>query len=177
MNKINLHNKNFNLFIESNEIQKAIKTIAIRINSDYSDKSPLFIGVLNGSFMFFADLIRQFTGYCDVSFIKLESYEGTSSTGIVKELIGLSEDLSDRDIIIIEDIVDTGNTIETLYDLILKKNPKSLNTATLLFKPNAYTKEIEILYKAIEVGNEFLVGYGLDYDGLGRNLNDIYIVE
>ena len=177
MKKVYLHNKNFNLFIESNNIQEAIKKVAVKINSDYEDKRPLFIAVLNGSFLFFADLIKQFNGDCDITFIKVASYEGTTSSGIVKELIGLNEDISGRDVIIIEDIVDTGNTIETIYDIILKSNPKSLNTATLLFKPNAYTKKIEILYKAIEVGNEFLVGYGLDYNGLGRNLKDIYIVE
>ncbi len=173
---IQLHDKQFKPFIDSSRIQEAIRGLANQINQDYKDAQPLFVGILNGSFLFTADLVREFNGNCDVSFMKMASYEGTSSTGVVNELIGLSENLEGRDVVILEDIVDTGNTLEKLFHELEKKNPKSLAIATLLFKPNAYQKDILVKYAAMEVGNEFLVGYGLDYDGLGRNLKDIYII-
>ena len=147
------------------------------INNDYNHACPIFVCVLNGSFLFAADLLRRFEHECKVSFIKISSYEGTSSTGTLKELIGLNEQIKGRDVIVVEDIVDTGNTLEGVYKELLKHNPKSVQTATLLFKPNAYQKTIEVKYSALQVGNEFLVGYGLDYNGLGRNLEDIYIIN
>ena len=173
---IKLHDKEFKPFIGSEKIQEVISALANQINQDYKDKQPVFIGVLNGSFLFVADLVREFEGNCDVSFMKMASYEGTNTTGVVNELIGLNQDIEGRDVIILEDIVDTGNTLEKLFQELEKKNPKSLEIATLLFKPNAYQKDIPVKYAAMEVGNEFLVGYGLDYDGLGRNLKDIYII-
>lgn len=173
---IKLHDKQFKPFIDSSRIQEAILALANKINQDYKDKQPLFIGVLNGSFLFVADLVREFNGNCDVSFMKMASYEGTSTTGVVNELIGLNEDISGRHVIILEDIVDTGNTLENLFQELEKQNPESLEIATLLFKPKAYQKDIPVKYVAMEVGNEFLVGYGLDYDGLGRNLKDIFII-
>jgi hypoxanthine phosphoribosyltransferase len=177
MNIIQLHDKFFKTFISSAQIADVTQQVAQQIQRDYKDKNPLFIGVLNGSFLFVADLVRQFEGDCEVSFIKLASYEGTTSTGKVNELIGLTENISGRHIIIVEDIVDTGKTLEKIYTLLKAKHPASIAIATLLFKPNAYQKDYPIDYAALQVGNEFLVGYGLDYDGLGRNLKDIFIVQ
>jgi hypoxanthine phosphoribosyltransferase len=177
MNIIQLHDKFFKTFISSAQIADVTQQVAQQIQRDYKDKNPLFIGVLNGSFLFVADLVRQFEGDCEVSFIKLASYEGTTSTGKVNELIGLTENISGRHIIIVEDIVDTGKTLEKIYTLLKAKHPASIAIATLLFKPNAYQKEYPIDYAALQVGNEFLVGYGLDYNGLGRNLKDIFIVQ
>lgn len=176
MSSIQLHDKHFKPFISAEKIAEVIGQVALKIQNDYHDKNPLFVGVLNGSFLFAADLVRHFEGNCEVSFIKLASYEGTSSTGKIQELIGFNENLEGRDIIVIEDIVDTGTTLERIYQDLEKKNPKSIAIATLLFKPNAYKMSFPINYVALEVGNEFLVGYGLDYDGLGRNLKDIYVV-
>ena len=163
--------------MSADKIQHAIQSLGAQLNKDYAGKDPLFIGVLNGSFLFVADLVRTFEENCEVSFIKMASYEGTGSTGTVTELIGLKENIKDRDVIILEDIVDTGNTLEKIHTVLMTHAPKSLEIATLLFKPNAYTKNIPVKYAALEVGNEFLVGYGLDYDGLGRNLKDIYIIN
>ena len=176
MSNVQLHDKKFKPFIAKEEIHKAVLRMAGEIQADYEGKNPIFIGVLNGSFLIVADLVREFTGDCEVSFVKMASYEGTSTTGVVNELIGLNHSIADRHVVIIEDIVDSGNTIEKLVDLLSKDSPASLKIATLLYKPNAYQKDIPIDYVAIEVGNEFLVGYGLDYDGLGRNLKDIYII-
>lgn len=176
MSMVQLHDKKFKPFIDKEQIQAAIIRLAGEIQKDYNDKNPVFIGVLNGSFLIVADLVREFEGDCEVSFVKMASYEGTNTTGVVNELIGLNNSIVDRHVVIIEDIVDSGNTIEKLVDLLGKDKPASLKIATLLYKPKAYKKDIPIDYVAIEVGNEFLVGYGLDYDGLGRNLKDIYII-
>jgi hypoxanthine phosphoribosyltransferase len=177
MNIIQLHDKFFKTFISSAQIADVTQQVAQQIQHDYKHKNPIFLGVLNGSFLFAADLVRQFEGDCEISFIKLASYEGTSSTGRVNELIGLSENISGRHVVIIEDIVDTGNTLAKIYDLLSVKQPASIAIATLLFKPNAYQKDFPIDYAALQVGNEFLAGYGLDYNGLGRNLKDIFIVQ
>lgn len=163
--------------MDASKIAAAINSLGEKLNQDYKGKNPLFIGVLNGSFLFVSDLVREYEGDCEVSFIKMASYEGTSTTGVVTELIGLKEDVRDRHVIILEDIVDTGNTLEKIHAELSKQKPASLEIATLLFKPNAYQKDIPVNYVALEVGNEFLVGYGLDYDGLGRNLKDIYIIN
>ncbi len=177
MNIVKLHDKTFKPFISANKIDEAIKNLAIKIQEDYENKTPIFIGILNGSFLFTADLVREFNGDCEVSFLRMASYEGTETTGKVNTVMGLKESLTDRHVVIIEDIVDTGNTVEKLFEVLEKENPASLKIATLLYKPKAYTKNIPIDYVAMEVGNEFLVGYGLDYDGLGRNLKDIYIIN
>ena len=177
MKQVKLLDKSFRLFIDSNKIKKSIDDLSKIINNDYNHACPIFVCVLNGSFLFAADLLRRFEHECKVSFIKISSYEGTSSTGTLKELIGLNEQIKGRDVIVVEDIVDTGNTLEGVYKELLKHYPKSVQTATLLFKPNAYQKTIEVKYSALQVGNEFLVGYGLDYNGLGRNLEDIYIIN
>lgn len=177
MNTVKLHDKKFKPFLSEDKIHGAIQKIAVEIQKDYQDLNPVFIGILNGSFMFTADLVRQFTGNCEVTFLRMASYEGTASTGNVETVLGIKESLKDRHVILIEDIVDTGGTVEELVKVLTKQQPASLKIATLLFKPNAYQKDIPIDYVAIIVGNEFLVGYGLDYDGLGRNLKDIYIIN
>lgn len=177
MKNVTLHDKSFKPFLAKEEIQKAIQQLAISIQKDYNTLNPVFLGVLNGSFLFTADLVREFNSDCEVSFIRMASYEGTNTTGTVNTVMGLKESLKDRHVIIIEDIVDTGNTVEKLVEVLKKEQPSSLKIATLLYKPKAYQKNIPIDYVAISVGNEFLVGYGLDYDGLGRNLKDIYIIN
>ena len=177
MKKVTLEDKHFKLFIESNKILFKIDQLALKINEHYSNKKPIFICVLNGAFLFASELIKRFEHECEVSFVKLSSYDGTNSSGVVKNLIGLNENIKGRNLIIVEDIVDTGNTIDSLYDNIKTYEPKSLEVATLLFKPDAYQKNISIKYPVINVGNEFLVGFGLDYNGIGRNLQDIYIIE
>lgn len=175
---VNLHDKSFAVDIPHSAINEAVSELAGRINADLEGQTPIFVGVLNGSFMFLGDLMKLVEIPCEVSFVKVASYEGTSSTGIVKQLVGLSENIKDRTVVIVEDIVDTGNTIQHLYDSLLTQRPRSIKVATLLFKPDAYTKQIPIDYAALEVPNDFLVGYGLDYDGLGRNLKHIYkIIE
>lgn len=176
MSIIRLHDKEFKPHILQSEIDAAISRVAANLNSDYKGKKPLFVGVLNGSFLFVADLLRKIELECEVSFVKLTSYEGTTTTGQVKELVGLNEIIEGREVILLEDIVDTGITLENLYQSLEGLGASSIKVATLLFKPNAYTKSYPIDYAALEVGNEFLVGYGLDYDGLGRNLKDIYII-
>ena len=176
MSVIKIHDKHFKPFISEEKILSSIQNVANRMNKDYQRKEPLFICVLNGSFLFAADLLRNIEVACTVSFVKVASYHGTESTGKISELIGLNEDITGRDIVIVEDIVDTGHTIEKLYAQLSAQNPASLKIASLLFKPKAYQKQIPIDYVCLEVGNEFLVGYGLDYDGQGRNLRDIYII-
>ncbi|GAA4278197.1 adenylate kinase [Aquimarina mytili] len=171
---IKLHDLQFVPFISEDKISAAIDDISVRLNNDLADKNPLFIGVLNGAFMFASELLKRFHHDCEVSFIKLSSYQGTETTQEVKELVGLNEDVSGRTIVIIEDIVDTGNTIEVLSELLKSKGCKDFKIATLFFKPEAYTKQINIEYCGIEIPNRFIVGYGLDYNGLGRNLTDVY---
>ena len=177
MERIELHNRKFKRFIDANTIQNAIDQLALEINRDYNGKRPIFIGVLNGSFLFTADVVRRFKSDCEVAFLRLASYDGTDSTGKINELVGLNEDLKGRDVLILEDIVDSGNTLAYLMETLSSYQPKSLKVATFLFKPKAYKKDFPVDYIGIEVGNEFLVGYGLDFDGLGRNLEDIYIIE
>ena len=177
MATIKIKDLSFKPFINEDELQPLIKKVANQINKEYAGKSPLFLGVLNGSFMFMSDLIKSIDLECLVSFVKLASYEGTESKGAVNELIGLNESLEGRDVIIVEDIVDTGNTLEKLYQIILEKNPKSLKIATLLYKPEAYKKGFNIDFVAKEIPNNFVVGFGLDYDGYGRNLPSIYVLN
>jgi len=176
MDIIKLHDKYFKPAIAAEELQGRIKNIAEQISKEVGEDRPLFLGVLNGSFRFAADLMQYYDGECDISFVKVASYVGTETTGNVKQLIGLEYSIKDRVVIIVEDIVDTGNTIESVMNTLQGFGPKKVLVATLLFKPNAYTKDVPIDLPAFEVGNDFLVGYGLDYDGLGRNLNDIYII-
>jgi hypoxanthine phosphoribosyltransferase len=174
MQKVTLKDKTFELSISYDKILEAIETMAAKINQDFVGKEPLFLVILNGSFMFSADLMKKISLDCQVSFVKLSSYEGTQTTHNVKKLIGLNEEIKNRHIIILEDIIDTGITMEHLLEEINTFEPAAISIATLLFKPAAMTKDIAIDYVGIEIPNDFIVGYGLDYDGLGRNLKDIY---
>ena len=176
MQEVTLKDKTFRVSIPSANIQAAIERLAAQLNTDLKGKQPLFIGVLNGSFMFLADLFRRMEMDCEVSFVKVASYHGTESTGQVKELVGLSEDVKGRTIILVEDIVDTGVTIDYLYRDLQSRGPAEIKVATLLLKPDAYANQVPVDYVALEIPNDFIVGYGLDYDGLGRNLEDIYTV-
>lgn len=174
---ITLHDRKFRIMIPAEQIDKAVAAVAERINADYGDKeTPLFLGILNGSFMFMSDLIKKIEFNNELSFVKLASYEGTCSTGCVKSLIGLSNSIEGRHVIVVEDIVDTGESIEYMVCDLKAQKPASLEVCTLFFKPGSYRKQIPIKYRAMEIGNEFIVGYGLDYDQLGRSLKDIYVV-
>ncbi|GAB2776042.1 hypoxanthine phosphoribosyltransferase [Hymenobacter luteus] len=171
---ISLHNKQFEPYLSAAQLSEAVQTVAARLNQDYAGQTPLFVAVLNGSFMFVADLLKHITLDCEVSFIKVASYQGTSSTGEVRELLGLTEDLQGRPVIILEDIVDTGHTMRRLLDTLAEKQPASLEVATLFLKPECLQHELSIRYVGLSIPNDFIVGYGLDYDGLGRNYPDVY---
>lgn len=174
---IQLHDKQFVPFISAQEIDFAIAAMAAQVEADFADDTPVFIGVLNGAFMVVSDFMKHYKKPCEVSFIKMASYEGTSSTNDVKQLIGLNQDLSGRTVILIEDIVDTGNTLETLKHLFKQQNVKHFKIATLFLKPEAYKKDIKLDYVGIRIPNKFIVGFGLDYDGLGRNLPEVYQLQ
>lgn len=171
---IHLHDKTFEPFISSEEIDFAIKNLAKQMDDDFFDEVPVFVGVLNGAFMVIADLMKHYRGMCEVSFVKMASYEGMQTTNEVKQLIGINQNLEGRTVVIVEDIIDTGNTIEELKVIFKEQKVKHLKIATLFFKPEAYKKDIKIDYIGIRIPNKFIVGYGLDYDGLGRNLPEIY---
>lgn len=171
---IQLHDKHFVPFISAEEIDFALANIAKQMDDDFFDEIPVFIGVLNGAFMVMSDLMKHYRGMCEVSFVKMASYEGMETTNSVKQLIGLNQDLEGKTVVIVEDIVDTGNTIEALKAIFKEKKVKHFKIATLFFKPEAYKKEIKLDYVGIRIPNKFIVGYGLDYDGLGRNLQDVY---
>lgn len=178
MNIVKVLDKEFKIFISAEQIQAIISEMANRMNVDFKEKKPLFLSVLNGSFLFTADLFKKINIDCEISFLKVASYTGTSSNGAIKTLIGLNEDIKNRTVIVLEDIVDTGNTIEHLVSEIQKHEPKDLKIATLLFKPKAFTGKVKLDYVGMEIPNDFVIGYGLDYNGLGRNLQNIYkIVE
>ena len=174
---VTIHDKKFNKYLSSEKIQKAVAKIAKHINKDFKNDKPVFLSVLNGSFLFTADLLKKIKIECEVSFTKISSYSGMQSAGNVSTLIGINENLKGRTVIILEDIVDSGNTLEKVLEELNKHNPKSIKAAALFFKPDAYKKKIKLDYIGIEMPNDFLVGYGLDYDGLGRNLPDIYILK
>ncbi|MBR4302393.1 MAG: hypoxanthine phosphoribosyltransferase [Bacteroidaceae bacterium] len=174
MKTVQVKDKQFELFISEDKLQREIKRIADSICNDYLGKSPLFLVILNGSFMFASDLFKNIQLPVEISFIKVSSYSGVASTECVKELIGLNEDIEGRDIIIVEDVVDTGLTMKDTLALINAKNPSSVSICTLLFKPNKLQVNLDIKYVAMEIPDDFIVGYGLDYDGYGRNLRDIY---
>jgi hypoxanthine phosphoribosyltransferase len=172
-----IKNKPFKVYLTADQISAAVSGIAEQINLELKDKSPLFVIVLNGAFMFASDLLKKVTIDCGLSFVKVSSYEGLSSTNAVKQLIGLDEDISGRTVVIVEDIVDTGITMENIIKYLVPKQPAAIKIATLLHKPDALIRDIALDYVGIEVENKFLVGYGLDYDGQGRNLQDIYILD
>lgn len=174
MSRIKLIDKVFETSITEAEIQERVKAVADRINKDMADKNPILLAVLNGSFMFAADLMRMLTIPCEISFVKLASYQGTTSTGTIKEVIGINEDLSGRTVIIVEDIVESGLTIKRMIETIGTRAPESIHICTLLIKPERLTVPLNVEYAAIEIPNDFIVGYGLDYNQQGRNLRDIY---
>lgn len=176
MKEIQLLDKRFRISIPSDEIQHAIQRLAKQINDDLRDKNPLMVCILNGSFMFSADLLKLIDFPCQISFVKFASYDGVSTTGTVKQLIGFNEELKNRTIVILEDIVDTGITIENSVAQLKVLGAKEVIIATLLYKDEAYTKNIKLDYIGLSIPNEFIVGYGLDYKGYGRNFPDIYKV-
>ena len=175
MNKIQIAGKEFEILLENDQISKRTRLIAIQMDVDYESRCPVFIGVLNGSFIFMADLLKEINISCEVGFIKVSSYIGTESTGKINEILGLPDNLHNRDVIVVEDIVDSGLTLSYILNEIHKQKPSSVSACTLLLKPDALkTRVDELEYVGFEIANEFVVGYGLDYDGLGRNLKDIY---
>ena len=175
--RVTLHDKTFELMIPHEELDRHIEVIAKRINQDYKDRpTPIILGILNGPFMFMADLMKKIEFNCEIQFVKVASYTGTDSSGCVKQLIGLNGCIEGRDIIIVEDIVDTGGSIEHLMNLLNEHKAGSIAVATMFYKPESYNKSYEIKYPAMNIGNEFIVGYGLDYDQLGRNLKDIFVI-
>lgn len=176
--KVTVLDKDFEIFIESQKIQEAIESIAKRMNNDLKGKDVIFLGILNGSFMFASDLYKLIEVPSQISFLKLASYQGTSTSGNVKRLIGVNEDLLGKTVVVLEDIVDTGITIENIIKQLKGYEPAEIKLATLLFKPAAMQTNVELDYVGIEIPNDFIIGYGLDYDGFGRNLADIYkIIE
>lgn len=178
MDCIKLHDKEFRIFIPSEKIQDSIAEVARKLNEDYRDKeSPLFLSVLNGSFMFAADLLKNIDFQCEISFVKLSSYSGTATTGEIKEILGLGTSVQGREVIIVEDIVDTGNTVVELYKMLKNRGASTIKICTLLLKPDSYKKELPIDYAALRIPNDFIVGYGLDYNELGRQYKDIYILD
>ncbi|KXB38609.1 hypoxanthine phosphoribosyltransferase [Bacteroidales bacterium KA00344] len=176
MSIVKIKDKSFKTFIPEEEILKRVKIVADKLNKDMEGKNPLFLAVLNGSFVFAADLMRYITIPCEISFVKLASYQGTASTGQVKEIFGVNEDLQGRTVVIIEDIVDTGRTMKRMLESLGTRSPESLHVCTLLLKPEKLESPLNIEYVAMEIPNDFIVGYGLDYDQQGRNLRDIYTV-
>lgn len=171
---IQLEDKSFEVFIHEEEITKEITALAERINLEYQNKEVTFIAILNGAFMFASDLIKLITLPCEISFVKVSSYKGTSSKGRVDELIGLNIDISNKHLIILEDIVDTGITIDKISTLMNAENPASIKVCTLLFKPDAFRGKNEPEYIGFSIPNKFVVGYGLDYNEKGRNIREIY---
>jgi hypoxanthine phosphoribosyltransferase len=174
MSRIKVHDKTFEPFLSEQEIQQQIKKMAEAINADYAGLRPMFIAILNGSFMFAADLFKYITIDAEICFIKLASYKGTTSSGQVFTAIGLDVDLIGKHVIIIEDIIDTGKTLSEFLPKLMHQQPASLKIAALLHKPEAVRYPIPIDYLGFSIPNKFVVGYGLDYDGLGRNLKEIY---
>ena len=176
MSIVEIKDLTFKTFIPESEIQQRVKAVAEKINKDLDGKNPLLLAVLNGSFVFAADLIRNITIPCEISFVKLASYQGTTSTGKIKEVIGLNEDLTGRTVVIVEDIVDTGFTMKRMIETLGTRHPESIHICSLLVKPDKLQVPLDIEYAAIEIPNDFIVGYGLDYDQQGRQLRDIYTI-
>lgn len=174
MNTVKLHDLSFKPFIDEIEINNIVSSLALEIAKDCEGETPLFIGILNGSFMFVSDFVKAYKGDCEVSFVKLASYEGTSSTEKVKQLVGLNENIEGKTVVILEDIIDTGNTLKEIYDIFKDKKVKQLKVATLFFKPDVFKKDLPIDYIGKSIPDKFIVGYGLDYNGLGRNYPAIY---
>ena len=172
--KINILDKTFELYISSQKIEKEIDRIANLINNHFINKKVIFLGVLNGAFMFMSELMKRININCEISFVKVASYAGESSTGTVKRLIGINEDIKDKTVLIVEDIVDTGITADNIIKQLKGYEPEEIKIATLFFKPDSFIKDYKIDYLGIEIPDFFIVGFGLDYKGFGRNLKSIY---
>ncbi|GAB4158008.1 MAG: hypothetical protein Tsb0033_10620 [Winogradskyella sp.] len=171
---VKLHDLYFKPFINADEIDDVVQRMVNEIAADIGDEIPVFVGIMNGSFMFVSDFVKKYPKPCEVTFIKLASYEGVKSTEDIQRLIGLTQDLTGRTVIILEDIIDSGNTLEEVHRIFKNENVKQLIIATLFYKPEAYDKDFKLHYVGKEIPNKFIVGYGLDYDGLGRDLPDVY---
>ena len=176
MSTVKIKDKTFQTSIPEAEIKQRVKELAAQMSKDLEGKTPLLLAVLNGSFVFAADLIREMTIPCEISFVKLASYEGTVSTGLVKEVMGLNVDLTGRTVVIVEDIVDTGRTMRQMLNSLSFQKPESISICTLFVKPDKLEVDLDIRYAAFSIPNDFIVGYGLDYDQLGRGLKEIYSV-
>ncbi len=177
MKKVKIHDKEFELFIPYEKIKSVVQEMADKMNEELADKDPLFLCILNGSFMFAAELFKRIDFVeSEISFVKLASYSGSRTTGTVKQLIGLNEEIKGRTVVVLEDIVDTGITINNIQNQLKDMEPREVLVATLLLKPEALIKEVDLKYVGMEIPNDFIVGYGLDYDGHGRNLLDIYSI-
>lgn len=176
MEIIHIKDKDFKVSIPEEEILKQVDRVAAEINRDLAGKNPLFLAVLNGSFMFASDLMKRITIPCEISFVKLASYQGVTSTGVVRDVIGINENLTGRTIVIVEDIIESGTTMLHMLETLGTYSPESVHIATLLVKPEKLKVDLDIKYAAMNIPNDFIVGYGLDYDGFGRNYKDIYTV-
>ncbi len=176
MSIVKIKDKTFKTSITEAEIKKRVKALAQQISKDMDGKVPLFLGVLNGAFIFAADLIREMTIPCEISFVKLASYEGTFSSGKIKEVLGINEDLTGRTVVIVEDIVESGKTMKNMIETLGTRNPASVHICTLFFKPDKLQEELKLDYVAFRIPDDFIVGYGLDYDHQGRELKDIYTI-
>jgi hypoxanthine phosphoribosyltransferase len=177
MGNLKIRDREFRLFIPEEKIMTVIREMAGKINTDLKDKDPLFVCVLNGAFMFASEIFKMLDFVeSEITFVKMASYHGTHSTGIIRQLIGLNEVIEGRTVVVLEDIVDSGSTIENIINQLNDMNPGEIKIATLLFKPAAVVKKVQLDYIGMEIPNDFIVGFGLDYDGYGRNLRDIYSV-
>ena len=177
MSRVKIHDKWFETSITEAEIKERVKAVAAQISRDMEGKNPLLLGVLNGAFIFAADLMREMTIPCEISFVKLASYQGTTSTGTIKEVMGINEDLTGRHVVIVEDIVDTGLTMKRMIETLGTRNPASISVCALLVKPDKLQVDLDLKYVALRIPNDFIVGYGLDYDQQGRGLKDIYTLR
>jgi hypoxanthine phosphoribosyltransferase len=176
MDSIKIKDKSFRVSIPEAEIKTRVKALAEQMSKDLEGKNPIFLAVLNGAFIFAADLMREMTIPCEISFVKLASYQGTTSTGKVKEVFGINEDLSGRTVVIVEDIVESGQTMKQMIESLGTRNPESVRICTLFFKPEKLKEDLNLDYVAFRIPDDFIVGYGLDYDGLGRELKDVYTI-
>ncbi len=177
MSVVKIHDKSFETSIPESEIKQRVKAVANQISHDMEGKNPLLLAVLNGAFVFAADLMREMTIPCEISFVKLASYQGVTSSGTVKEVIGINENLAGRTVIIVEDIVESGLTMKRMIESIGTRNPESVHICTLLLKPDRLQVPLDIEYVAFKIPNDFILGYGLDYDQQGRQLRDIYTLK
>jgi hypoxanthine phosphoribosyltransferase len=177
MSSIKIKDKTFKVSIPEAQIKARVKELAQQMSRDLEGKNPLFLGVLNGAFIFAADLMREMTIPCEISFVKLASYQGTTSTGTIHEVIGINENLSGRTVVIVEDIVESGLTIKRMMEQLGTRNPASVQVCTLFFKPDRLKEDLKLDYVAFEIPNDFILGYGLDYDQAARGLKDIYTLD